>query len=113
MNLAIRFVLILLCLFSTAANAQHSRTGISGFYIPERRNLAIGFTAFDVQDRLFSHDKFVVDYGLRFIGATTGRRGGYFAFGYFSDLALRPSKIFQPGLNLAFLAGGGAAAPDR
>lgn len=92
---------------------NNSRTGISGFFVPEKNSLNIGFTSFDLHCRLASREKFAFDYGLRFIGATTGRRGGYFAFGYFSELILRPTKRFQPGFNAALLAGGGASAPDN
>jgi hypothetical protein len=92
---------------------DNNSTGISGFFVPERNSLNIGFTSFDLHYRLASREKFALDYGLRFIGATTGRRGGYFAFGYFSELILRPTKRFQPGFNAALLAGGGAEAPDN
>ncbi len=86
---------------------------LSGFYVPEKNNLDIGFSSFDVSDQFFHTNKLKADHGLRFIGASTGKRGGYFAFGYFTDLISRPDKKFQPGLNLALLAGGGAAAPDQ
>ena len=91
---------------------NNNSTGISGFFVPERNSLNIGFTSFDLYSRPVCREKFALDYGLRFIGATTGRRGGYFAFGYFSEFILRPTKRFQPGFNAALLAGGGAEAPD-
>jgi hypothetical protein len=92
---------------------QNSYTGISGFSIPEKNNPAIGFTAFDLQYPLVSTERFTVNGGMRFIGAATGKRGGYFAFGYFSELLARPQKRLQPGINMALLAGGGADAPDK
>jgi hypothetical protein len=92
---------------------DNSRTGITAFFVPEKNSLNIGFTSFDLHCRLASGEKFTFDYGLRFIGATTGIRGGYFAFGYFSEVILRPAKRFQPGFNAALLAGGGASAPDN
>jgi hypothetical protein len=88
------------------------RTGLEGFYVPERHNLNIGFGSFDLHCPSFSGSNYSLDLGLRFIGAATGRRGGYFAFGYFSELLLLPAKKLQPGFSLAFLGGGGAAAPD-
>jgi hypothetical protein len=105
-------VKIILLVFLPALLCSQSRTGISAFYVPEKNNLPIGFTSFDAQTRLLTKEKFSLDYGLRFIGATTGSRGGYFAFGYYSDFVLSASEKFQPGVNLAFLAGGGSAAPD-
>lgn len=99
---------------STCIRAQHEyRTGLSGFYLPEKGSLNIGFTSLEAQTRLLTGRNIDVDFGMRFIGATTGRRGGYFAFGYYSDFILRTQSRLQPGLNVAFLAGGGAAAPDN
>ncbi len=103
---------ILLLLPPCTYGQNHSRIGISGFFVPEKNNLNIGFTSFDLQNRLITREKFALNYGLRFIGATTGIRGGYFAFGYFSELILSPDRPLQAGLSAALLAGGGAEAPD-
>jgi hypothetical protein len=107
------FIFLVLVLPVVHQAQDEYRTGISGFYVPEKNNLDIGFTSLDLHCRLINRPGFSADYGLRFIGATTGRRGGYFAFGYFSEFILQPQKKLQPGINLALLAGGGAAAPDR
>src|SRR4249919_3317376 len=70
------YSLFLFLLLPVFALAQQSRTGLSFFYVPEKNNLPIGFTSFDAQTRLLSKEKLTLDYGLRFIGATTGTRGG-------------------------------------
>lgn len=88
------------------------RCGVSGFFVSERQGLPIGFTSLEMQKREFQSEKLAVDLGMRFIGATVGRRGGYFAFGYFSELVFNPTRPFQPGLSAGLLGGGGAAAPD-
>lgn len=92
---------------------QTTFTGVSGFVIPEKDNPEIGFTAVDVNHALFSREKIAVYGGMRLIAATTGKRGGYFAFGYDGECVFRPQKQFQYGINAALLAGGGAAAPDK
>jgi hypothetical protein len=111
------FFVFLFCLqavFPIVSYGQNNTvTGVSGFYIPEKKSLNIGFTAFDMSAALYSGRNLSVSGGMRFIGATTGRRGGYFAFGYFSEALLRPEKRFRPGISMALLAGGGAAAPDE
>jgi hypothetical protein len=94
--------------------AQNSiNTGVSGFYIPEKNSLNIGFTAFDLNYNLLSKKDISVNAGMRLIGATLGRRGGYFAFGYTATGLFFPNKKIHPGINIAILAGGGAAAPDK
>lgn len=88
-------------------------TGVSGFVIPEKNNPEIGFTAFDIHHALVSNEKISFNGGMRLIAATTGKRGGYFAFGYGSELIIRPQNRLQFGIHAALLAGGGAAAPDK
>ena len=105
--------LLTLLLLPALIFPQSFGNGISSFLVREKNSLNIGFASFDLYARLTEKENITLDYGMRFIGAAAGRRGGYFAFGYFSELALRKGKFLQPGVNIALLAGGGAAAPDH
>lgn len=106
---------ILFCCFYFFKLIVYSQTtlGISGFYVPEKNNLAIGFTSFDVSYPLLQRKQVELLGGLRFTGAFEGSRGGYFAFGYFGEALLFPIHRIQLGWNLATVAGGGAQAPDK
>lgn len=95
-------------------DAQKSNSiGVSGFSVAEKENPRIGFTAVDLSARLVENNYLAIDGGFRFIGAVTGQRGGYFAFGYCTALSVYPSARFHPVFDVALLAGGGASAPDK
>ncbi len=106
-------VVIIFSVTSLLLNAQpRNRIGISAFFVEEKNSLNIGFSSFDIHALLLKKETISADHGLRFIGATTGKRGGYFAFGYFTEVLAGKNTLLRPGLNTAFLAGGGAASPD-
>lgn len=111
----IRFCLCLFALNGFRGNvvSQEITTGVSGFAVPEKNNPVIGFTAMDLGYTLKETERFRWNGGMRIIGAAIGKRGGYFAFGYYSEWLARPSRPFQVGAGVALLAGGGAAAPDK
>ncbi len=92
---------------------QRNQIGISGFYVQEIDSLPIGFSSVEYMYPLYKSEKYDFKGGLQFIGALTGVRGGYFAFGYRFELNSKFKKRVQFGSSFSMLAGGGGSAPDK
>lgn len=110
------YLFIFICLsFSASFSQKNYNLNLGGFYIPEENNHNIGFSSFSVSYPILQKEKTEFSAGIQFIGATTGVRGGFFAFGYTSEFNFKPFKTdkFYLGVNTSFLAGGGASAPDK
>lgn len=90
-----------------------SNIGISSLYIQEKNNLKIGFLNGEINQTIKKWNKLKLTGGIELAGAIYGNRGGFFAFGYRSDLAFKISKRLELTPYVSLLAGGGASAPDK
>jgi hypothetical protein len=106
-------VFILIMMISTPFYSQkYLKSGVYGFYINEIGNLPIGFSSFNFSFPLLMKNNYQFEAGIQIIGAATGVRGGYFAYGYFAESLFFTDKRFNLGLSTSLMAGGGAKAPD-
>ncbi len=106
-------VLALLFVLFSPIYTFSQRIGYSAFYVSERGNLPIGFASAHLDYLLKKKSNYELVGGLQFIGAATGVRGGYFAFGYRMEGLTNTNKKLNFGSSIGFLAGGGGAAPDK
>ena len=100
---------------NTLFSQKPSHFDLGFFKIHESGKVDIGFSSFGFNYTPVDRPKVKYHAGLQFIGATTGVRGGFFAFGFSNELQLAPFQKGNLRLNLgaSFLAGGGANAPDK
>ena len=108
----VKFIFVFILFVCNYSFSQ--RPALSAFYVAEKSTIPIGFASAHL-DYLIKqgNSNYELFGGLQFIGAATGKRGGYFAFGYRLEAVKHTSKKIQLGSGIGFLAGGGGAAPDK
>ncbi len=85
----------------------------SSFYVPEKNNSNIGYLSTSINYPIYKRVDLNIEGGFQLIGSYLGNRGGYFAFGYRTEIDFFSTKRINLGFNTSLLAGGGGSAPDK